>query len=165
MFHSSPRVDGRPSFTAASVARFAELVKKIGTSASPAIRKRKNAARKKLKCAINEQRRYAKESNLRAVALTLTFGCDASFSPKHVSRFLDRLRKSVKSKDQRLPYAWALERASKLHYHLIVWLPRDFVLETSKLAKWWTWGSTWVEACQSVKAWGLYIAKFNSTAK
>jgi hypothetical protein len=165
MLHSSSTVDGRPGSTAASVARFAELVKKIGTSASPAIRKRKNAARKKLKCVINEQRRYAKGANLRAVALTLTFSCDADFSTKHVSRFLDRLRKSLKDKDQCFPYAWVLERASKLHYHLIVWLPRDHVLETSKLAKWWPWGSTWVEACRRVKAWGRYISKFDCVAK
>ncbi|QGZ62383.1 rolling circle replication-associated protein [Paraburkholderia acidisoli] len=165
MFDSSYPVAERPSCTATSVARFAELVKKIGTSASPAVRKRKNAARKKLKCVIDEQRRYAKQANLRAVALTLTFNCDADFSTKHVSRFLDRMRKSFKDVESCLTYAWVLERAGKLHYHLIVWLPRNMALEHSKLANWWPWGSTWVEACKSVKAWGRYISKFDCVGK
>lgn len=165
MFHSSFTVDGRPGSTVASVAKFAELVRKIGTSATPAIRKRKNAARKKLKCVIKEQMRYAKEANLRAVALTLSFGCDADFSAKHVSRFLDQVRRSMKGKNHCVPYAWVLERASRLHYHLILWLPRGHVLETGKLTKWWPWGSTWVDACESVKAWGRYISKFDCIAK
>ncbi|WP_456264896.1 rolling circle replication-associated protein [Paraburkholderia madseniana] len=165
MFHPLSTVNVRPSCTAASVARFAELVKKIGTSATPAIRKRKNAARKKLKCIIKEQRRYAKEANLRAVALTLSFGCDADFSAKHVSRFLDQVRRSLKGRDHCVPYAWVLERASRLHYHLILWLPRGHALEKGKLARWWPWGSTWVAACESVKAWGRYICKFDSIAK
>ncbi|CAM2162033.1 conserved hypothetical protein [Burkholderia latens] len=165
MLPSSSAVARRPGITAASVARFTELVNKIGTSATPAIRKRKNAARRKLKCVIKEQTRYAKKANLRAIALTLSFSCDADFSSKHVSRFLDQVRRSLKGEEQCLPYAWVLERASKLHYHLILWLPRGRVLEKGKLASWWPWGSTWVAACESIKAWGRYISKFDCIAK
>lgn len=165
MLPSSSAVARRPGITAASVARFTELVNKIGTSATPAIRKRKNAARKKLKCVIQEQMRYAKEANFRAVALTLSFSCDADFASKHISRFLDQVRRSLKCQDQCLPYAWVLERASRLHYHLILWLPRGHVLEKGKLSRWWPWGSTWVAACGSVKGWGRYISKFDSITK
>ena len=114
--------------------------------------------------AIKQQRRYAKLANLRAVALTLTYIDTATFSTKHISVFLGALRQALKRMGYRLPYTWVLERASHLHYHLLLWLPRDYKLDRSKLSKWWRWGSTWLESCRSVKAWGCYMAKFDSTA-
>ncbi|WP_081255850.1 hypothetical protein [Pandoraea pnomenusa] len=164
MLPQASTVVGRPSTTPASVARFAELVKKIGTSATASSRKRKNAGRKKLNSVIKEQRRYARLANLRAVAVTLIYLDATTFSKKHISAFLDALRQALKRMGFRLPYAWVLERASHLHYHLLVWLPRDYKLDLKKLSKWWPWGSTWVESCRSVKAWGRYMAKFDSTA-
>lgn len=165
MFLNSSPVRSPGTITAASVAWFAELVNKTGTSATASSRKRKNAAQKKLNRVIKEQSRYAKVANLRAVALTLTYSDAAAFSPKHISAFLDRVRRTLKRLGHSLPYAWVLECASHLHYHLIVWLPRGYKLDQTKLSRWWPWGSTWVESCRSVKAWGRYMAKFVSIAK
>lgn len=165
MLPQASTVVGRPSITPASVVRFAELVKKIGTSATASSKKRKNAARKKLNRVIEAQSRYAKVANLRAVALTLTYRNAAAFSRKHISAFLDRVRSALKRMGYSLPYAWVLECARQLHYHLLVWLPRGYTLDPAKLSKWWPWGSTWVASCRSVKAWGRYMAKFDSTAK
>lgn len=163
MSFNSPSVESRPHFDSASVSRFAELVKKIGTSATTASRRRINAGRRKLKCVTKEQCRYAKDANLRAVALTLTYRDAATFAGKHVSSFLESLRRTLRAMGYCLPYAWVLERASHLHYHFLLWLPRGFKLEPSKMAKWWPWGSTWVENCRAVKAWARYMAKFDST--
>lgn len=58
-----------------------------------------------------------------------------------------------------------LECASHLHYYLLVWIPRGYVLTPAMLFKWWRWGSTWVQSCRSVKAWGRYLAKFDNTTK
>lgn len=165
MLSVTPVVAGRPSITAAAFAKFAELVRKTGTSPSPSGRKRKNAARKRLNRIITEQRRYAKSAGLRAVALTLTYRNSDKYSQKHISRFVDRLRSVLKRLGYTLPYAWRLERAGQLHYHLMLWLPRTFMLDPAKLSRWWHWGSTWVEGCRSVKAWGRYMAKFDSVAK
>ncbi|CAJ0700275.1 MULTISPECIES: rolling circle replication-associated protein [Burkholderiaceae] len=162
MLHQALTVAARPSTTPVSVTRFAELVKKIGTSATASSRKRKNAGRKKLNSVVKEQRRYAKLANLRAVAVTLMYLDAATFSQKHISAFLGVLRQALKRMGYRLPYAWVLERASHLHYHLLVWLPRDYTLDLTKLGKWWPWGSTWVGSCRSVKAWRRYMAKFDS---
>lgn len=161
---SSPSAGGRPSssITSDSLARFAELVNKIGTSPATGLRKRRNTARKKLKRIIDEQRKFAKPASLRAVALTLTYRDATLFSSKHISAFLDRLRRALKRTGHSLPYTWVLDRASHLHYHLILWLPRGYNLDPARLAKWWTWGSTWVESCRNVKAWGRYMAKFDS---
>lgn len=160
-----PQAVTRPSTTAASLARFVGLVRKIETSQAVSTRKRKNSARKKLTHVIREQRRFAKTATLRAVALTLTYRDSAAFSPKHISSFLDRLRRALKRAGHSLPYAWVLERAGQLHYHLILWLPRSYSLAPAKLAKWWPWGSTWVETCRSVGAWAKYMAKFDGATK
>lgn len=165
MLSVSPPVVCRPSITATSVARFAELVRKTETSPAATSRKRKNAGRKKLNRVIKEQRRYAKAAKLRAVAVTLTYRSANAFSRKHISGYLDRLRRALKRIGHVLPYSWVLECAGQLHYHLILWLPRSYMLNLTKLAKWWPWGSTWTAACRKVGAWGRYIAKFDSTAK
>lgn len=162
MLYESPSAAAQPSLTAASVVQFAELVKKTGTSPSASSQKRRNVARKKLQRVIREHQRYARRTKLRAVALTLTYRDAALFSSKHISAFVDRVRRQLKRMGHMLPYAWVLECAGNLHYHLILWLPRGYVLDPAKQLKWWLWGSTWVEGCRCVKAWGRYISKFDT---
>lgn len=162
----SSKTAGRPKARPATTALLAELVNKIERSPSPSgQRKRRSAARKKLNAVLKQQRRYAKNAKLRAVAVTLTYRDSAVCSRKHISAFFDRLRLTLKRMGHILPYAWVLERAGQLHYHSIIWLPRRFKLDLAKIGKWWPWGSTWVQACRSVQAWGRYIAKCDSTAE
>ncbi|WP_124627062.1 hypothetical protein [Burkholderia sp. Bp9012] len=78
--------------------------------------------------------------------MTLTFSNDASFCAQHISEFLARLRQVLKRRGHALPYAWLLERGGRLHYHPMLWLPRDFSLDKEKLMEWWPWGATWT-AC------------------
>lgn len=139
-----------------------ELVKKIERSAT-SLRKRRGSACKRLKKALAEHSRYAKEAGLRAISLTLTYEDSSQFASKHISSVLDTLRKAIKRRGQSLlPYAWSLECAERLHYHLIVWLPRSYQIDKAKLKRWWPWGSTWIENCRNPKAWGRYISKFDS---
>jgi len=165
MSFNSPSVESRPHFDSASVSRFAELVKKTVTSPRTAVRKRKNAAQGKLNRALAEQKRIAKIAGLRGVSMTLTYEDAADYSPKHISGFLDRLRRALKSFGHAMPYVWVLECASHLHYHLILWLPRTYKLDATKIYKWWPWGSTWMQACRCIKAWGRYLTKFDGVAK
>lgn len=140
--------------------RFSELVKKIETSAA-SLKKRVRICRKKLKAVTKEHRRIAKAKGLFAVAATLTYAKESDFCAKHITRFLNCLRSKLKRKGHQLLYAWVLERAGALHYHLALWLPRGFKLNCTELAKWWPWGSTWNEACRKVSAWIHYISKRN----
>ncbi|WP_244367984.1 rolling circle replication-associated protein [Burkholderia pseudomallei] len=96
--------------------------------------------------------------------MTLTFSNDASFSARHISAFLARARQALKRRGHALPYAWVLERGGRLHYHLMLWLPRDFRLDKEKVTEWWPWGATWTACCKHVKRWGRYMAKFKSMA-
>jgi hypothetical protein len=156
-------VNKRPTCLVTAKKDLAELVKyKNETSTARCLRKRIKAARKKLYCAIKEQRRYAKSSGLRAVSATLTFANNSQFEPKHISRFLDMLRRALKTRGARLQYVWTIECAARLHYHLLLWLPRDFKLPLEKMSKWWPYGSSWLENCRSPSAWLKYIAKFDS---
>jgi hypothetical protein len=164
MFLDSSSAAGAKAPGATSFVRFAELVNKTVTSASTSARKRRNAARKKLNRIIKEQQRYAKSADRRALVLTLTYQNSAAFSSKHISAFLDRARRAIKRLGFNLPYAWVLERASHLHYHLIIWLPRGVKFDHGALKRWWPHGSTWVASCRGVGAWGRYMAKFDSIA-
>ncbi|MFM0734356.1 hypothetical protein PQQ52_28125 [Paraburkholderia sediminicola] len=160
----SPTAASRPSRTAAAATRFAELVKKNETSATLSATKRRTKARKRLLRATKEHRRQAKTTGLRAVALTLTFEDNEQFCSKLISKFIDCVRQALKRRGHRLPYTWVLERAGRLHYHLMLWLPRGFILDMKKLAQWWPWGSTWARCCRVVKGWARYMAKFECMA-
>ncbi|WP_260432578.1 inovirus Gp2 family protein [Burkholderia sp. Bp9140] len=96
--------------------------------------------------------------------MTLTFSNDTSFCARHISDFLARVRQGLKRRGHALPYAWVLERGGRLHYHLMLWLPRDFSLNKAKLTEWWPWGATWTACCKQVKRWGRYMAKFKCMA-
>lgn len=135
-----------------------ELVNKIATSAS-ALKKRICTARKKIKAVTKEHRRIARKKGLYAVAVTLTYADSAHFCSKHVTRFINCLRCKLKRLGHSLLYVWVLERASMLHYHLTIWIPRGFKLSNEDLRKWWTWGSTWNAACIKVFSWIRYISK------
>ena len=153
--------------TPASVARHSELVRMIETSAAKKIeiRKKINKNKKKSRSNIKEQSRYAKLNHLRAVAVTLTYSDKKEYSTKNITAFINNLRRILKNYGCSFPYVWTLEYASHLHYHLILWLPRDFKLEKERLSKLWKWGGTWIESCESVTGWSRYIAKFDGIEK
>lgn len=161
----SPTAASRPSRSAASATRFAELVKKNETSATRSLKKRKTEARRTLRTVHREHRRQAKDAGFYAIALTLTFDDDGQFCPKLISKFIACVRQTLKRRGHRLPYTWVLERESRLHYHLMLWLPRGFVLDMKKLARWWPCGTTWTKSCRVVNGYARYMAKFECMAR
>lgn len=160
MLSVSPAVADVRHAATASLAKLAELVRKIETSATPSHRRRKSAARKKLLRVIKQQGVLAKKRSLQAVCMTLTYSSNEDFAAKNISDFLAKIRQVLKRRGEKLLYAWVLEQASRLHYHLILWLPRNFWIDADRLKRWWGWGSTWFAACRSVKKWERYMAKF-----
>lgn len=143
--------------------RLSELVKKIETSAST-LKKRLRTAQKKIRNITKEHKRIAKAQGLYAVGATLTYRNSEDYCAKHLSRFLSCLRAKLKRQGHRLLYVWVLERASALHYHLTLWLPRGLHLTHIELCRWWAWGSTWAEACRNVSYWTRYISKSEGKA-
>lgn len=144
----------------------AKLVKKkIATSATKKLLIRQKRAKRKIIAVTKEHKRTAKTLGFSAVALTLTYANAKDFSPKHVTAFVAALRAALKRLGHPTLYLWRLERASALHYHLILWLPRSYRIGLAKLKKWWPWGSTWIAACRNVTDWSRYIAKLDATVK
>lgn len=165
MLHSTGSAPSLPTAPSLGSDLAAELVSKTETSPSYTSTNHRKRARRKLMRVVWEQRRYAKTVGLRAVALTLTYSDSSKFAKNHLSSFLDGLRKRLKAMGHKLPYAWVLECGGQLHYHIVVWLPRGFIIDPAKLAKWWTWGSTWIATCRKVIAWARYMTKFKCSSK
>lgn len=138
-----------------------ELVNKIETSASN-LKKRLQVCQRKIRSVTREQKRMGKSSDLYAVNLTLTYANNNEFAVRHISRFLNCLRSKLKRNGNQLIYVWTLERMESLHYHLMIWLPRDMHLKHTELKRWWPWGSTWIQKCRNVHAWSRYISKSES---
>ncbi|MEN8515898.1 hypothetical protein [Burkholderia sp. RS02] len=158
----SPTAASRHSRSAASATRFAELVKrKTETSATRSAKKRKTDARRKLRVVHREHRRQARVAGLRSVAVALTFADNGKFCAKLISRFIACVRQALKRRGHRLPYTWVLESEGRLHYHLMLWLPRSFVIDKQQLARWWPWGTTSVASCRVVEGYARYMAKFD----
>lgn len=141
-----------------------ELVKKIGISASSP-RKRVGSAQPKIKEIAKQHKRFARISGMYAVAVTLTYAHDSSFDKGHITRFLNCLRDKLERTGYKLPYVWMLERASRLHYHLTVWLPTNVNLSHKSMEKWWPWGTTWTERCKSIDHWVKYTSKTKGKTK
>lgn len=158
----------KASVTPHSRLRFAELVKKIETSPSLSLeqRRRRKKQRAKLKNVIAEVNRMSASKKTYALCMTLTYKSADDFDTKNISSFIDKLRRWLRRTHKcKLVYAWALERESSLHYHLIIWLPLGVSLDMDRLSKWWSLGSTWLERCRDVYRWGSYIAKFAKPKK
>lgn len=135
------------------------LVKKIETSAALQRQQRKKQQRKKIKNFVRISQQMAAREGKYAIAMTLTFASDSDYSPKCMRTFTEKFRRWLKRRGHSLQYVWVLERQSRIHYHLILWLPRSIRIDFDLLSKWWPWGKTWSENCRSPHNWGSYMAK------
>lgn len=135
-----------------------ELVNKNATS-HPSTRRRVRRSQNKLRIVTQEQCRIARAKGTRAFAITLTYAENSQFAHDQISTFIHYFRKKLSSMGYKFQYVWTLEKATALHYHLTMWLPRGFRLTHKDLESRWPWGSTWIAACKSVRAWVRYISK------
>lgn len=109
--------------------------------------------------------RLIKESleprNFVSVMITLTYADRgrSAYDPRHISDFLHHVRRHLKRARIPCRYVWVLEdqKDSTPHYHLILWLPRNYRLPKPDKVGWWLHGSTRIEVAR--KAVG-YIAAY-----
>lgn len=97
----------------------------------------------------------------RAAMITLTYaeGCD--WRARHLSEFLDTVRKFTKRAGHDFRYVWVAEmqRRGVVHYHILVWMPHGFRLPKPDDRGWWTHGSTRIEWARKCVG---YLAKYAS---
>lgn len=87
----------------------------------------------------------------RKTFLTLTYRPGVDWSKRHISEFLDRLRKWLGARDAKLLYAWVAELQGRgaLHYHVLVWVPRRLRLPRPDASGWWPHGMSNVETARN----------------
>jgi hypothetical protein len=95
--------------------------------------------------------------------LHLTYADEDEFSPDQISRLMKHIREwSRRRRLPALPYVWVLERGERrgrLHYHVLVWLPKGVTLPKPDKQGWWPWGSTRIEWARDAVG---YLAKYLS---
>lgn len=77
--------------------------------------------------------------------LTLTYRGLDDWNPRHVSNCLDLLRKWARRQGvDRFRYVWVaeLQKRGAVHYHVVVWLPRQLALPKPDKRGWWPHGMT-----------------------
>jgi len=107
-------------------------------------------------CKLHEQEadwqsRRLGRSAYRKTFITLTYRDGGDWQRRHISDFLDRLRKWLCTRDAVLMYAWVaeLQKRGALHYHLIVWVPRRLRLPRPDASGWWPHGMSNVETARN----------------
>lgn len=83
--------------------------------------------------------------------LTLTYADADGWRKRHVSEFLNCLRKWADRRGFDVPYVWVAEMQEKrlqclgeaaVHYHVVVWVPKRFALPKPDKRGWWPHGFT-----------------------
>jgi hypothetical protein len=99
----------------------------------------------------------------KAAMLTLTYARDGEWQPKHITALLKCIRSWAKRRDVSIPYVWVAEltKRGRVHYHVLLWLPRGFSIPKPDLRGWWTHGSSRIEWAKCA---GGYLAKYASKA-
>lgn len=119
--------------------------------------------------ALNQASTGKRSNRYRMTMLTLTYRDDARWEPRDVTDFLQRVRQWCRRRGFKMRYVWVAEmqeeRAAtfgvqKPHFHLLIWVPRQFALPKPDKQGWWTKGSTKIESARSVG----YLVKYTSKA-
>jgi hypothetical protein len=93
--------------------------------------------------------------------VTLTYAKVDGWGPKHVSEFLNVVRKWGARNGFEIPYVWVAEMQQRgaVHYHVIVWLPVRMTMPKADKAGWWRHGMS--QRVRAKKAIG-YLLKYAS---
>lgn len=97
----------------------------------------------------------------RAAMLTLTYREDDQWHAKHISALLSNIRKYLERRGLKAPYLWVAEltERGRVHYHVLLWLPKGHTLPKPDNRGWWPWGSSRIEWAKNAVG---YLAKYAS---
>lgn len=96
-----------------------------------------------------------------AIMVTGTYRPGVSWSPKHISVLLQRMRDWCDRRGLALRYQWVMEltRAGVPHYHVLLWVPHGTRLPRPDNSGWWAHGSTRIELAKRAVG---YLVKYTS---
>lgn len=98
---------------------------------------------------------------VRAAMLTLTYRDDEEWEPGDVRGLLNRVKVWAERRGGRLSYVWTgeLTKRGRMHYHVLLWLPKGLTLPKPDKQGWWTKGMTRIEWARCALG---YLAKYAS---
>ena len=87
---------------------------------------------------------------LAGVFLTLTYRPDVNWAPNHLRECMKRIRHWCKRRRVVPRFAWVAEqhRSGRIHFHIILFLPRGLILPKPDKQGWWPHGMTRIERCR-----------------
>jgi hypothetical protein len=98
----------------------------------------------------------------KAAFLTATYADDQDdFDARQISILMKHIRRWAKRRGFTVPYLWVLERGEKrgrLHYHVVVWLPKGYSMPKPDKQGWWRFGSTNIQWARHAPV--GYLAKY-----
>ena len=98
----------------------------------------------------------------RPLMVTLTYRAVDGWASKHVSAYIDRVRKwAARHGGEALAYVWAaeLQKRGAVHYHVLLWLPKRLWMPRADKRGWWPHGMTRTEQVRNAVG---YVAKYAS---
>lgn len=103
----------------------------------------------------------AGSARMRKTFITLTYAEADAWQPRHLSQFRDCMRQWCKRRGIACRFVWVaeLQQRGALHYHVLVWIPRRFMLPKPDRQGWWPHGSSNIKEAQHAVS---YIAKYAS---
>ena len=93
--------------------------------------------------------------------VTLTYRDDVEWDKRHISTYIDHVRKWAKRRGHQVRYVWVMEltKRGRPHYHVVWWLPKGVSMPMADKQGWWKHGMT--NSVWARKPVG-YIAKYAS---
>jgi len=97
----------------------------------------------------------------KAALLTLTYRESVEWSPRHISPLLNLIQKWARRRGYEIPYVWVAEltKRGRMHYHVMLWLPRGVTIPKPDKQGWWPYGHTRIEWARSAVG---YLCKYAS---
>lgn len=97
----------------------------------------------------------------RTAFITLTYACDDQWQRRHIAGLLKHYRHWLARRGHRLRCVWVAELTSRgrLHYHIVMFLPKGLTPPLPDKQGWWRHGMTQAKWAQNPVA---YIAKYAS---
>lgn len=109
--------------------------------------------------------RYAHNRNSRGklvpALITLTYPDNSAWEPKQIAKFINNLRNYAdRNWGLELRYAWVAESTKKgiIHYHVVVWHPRNKKFPKPDKQGWWSHGLSQIAGVK--KGVGKYMMKY-----
>ena len=91
-----------------------------------------------------EQRIKAFKQRMKPAMVTLTYRPEVSWSPRHISSYIDCVKKWAKYRGLTVHYIWVMELTKKgiPHYHVMWWIPKGYCMPKADKQGWWKHGMT-----------------------